>query len=160
MNTNDNALKSLIDTENFKDALLASLYSQVEFLRTQIVEKDLLIRSLIIKESDIFNYESSRNVEVKNMVISNCRDVNVNESDDNILDNVNSTSPNKDRTTNLNETGDTDDELGDDTDDTELGDNTDDDVFFNRLYNEYMQCRNEELERQLKDVREQQHNLF
>ena len=46
---------------------------------------------------------------------------------------------------------DTDDELGDDTDD-ELGDDTDDDAFFNRLYNEYMQCRNEELERQLKDV--------
>ena len=113
MNTNDNALKSLIDTENFKDVLLAPLYSQVEFLRTQVVEKDLLIRSLMIKKSDIFNYESSRNVEVKNSVISNCRDVNVNESNDNILDNVNSSSPNKDGTTNLNETGDdTDDELG------------------------------------------------
>ena len=42
---------------------------KVEFLRTQIVEKDLLIRSLIIKESDIFNYESSRrNDEVKTVL--------------------------------------------------------------------------------------------
>ena len=41
-----------------------------------------------------------------------------------------------------------------------LGDNTDDDAFFSRLYNEYMQCRNGELERKLKDVREQKHNLF
>ena len=69
MNINDNALKSLIDTAHLKESFLASLYSQVEFLRTQIVEKDLLIRSLIIKESDIFNYESSRNVEVKNCVM-------------------------------------------------------------------------------------------
>ena len=125
MNTSDNALKSLIDTEHFKDALLESLYSQVEFLRTQIIEKDLLIRFLIIKGRDIFNYESSRNIEVTNSVMWNCRDVNVNESNGNILDNVNSSSPNKDGTANLNETGD-------DTED-ELGDNTDDDAFFNRL---------------------------
>ena len=35
--------------EKFKDALLASLYSQVEFLRNEIEEKTLLIRTLIIK---------------------------------------------------------------------------------------------------------------
>ena len=41
-----------VDTNDFKDALLASLYSQVEFLRDQLHEKDLLIRTLIIKESE------------------------------------------------------------------------------------------------------------
>ncbi len=44
----------LIDTTDFKDALLASLYAQVEFLRNQIEEKDLLIRTLIINENDVY----------------------------------------------------------------------------------------------------------
>ena len=48
-----------IDTEqeidanrNFKDALLASLYAQVEFLKTKLEEKNVLIRMLIIKDCD------------------------------------------------------------------------------------------------------------
>ena len=40
------------DTNNIKDALLASLYSQVEFLKSQLEEKDLLIRTLIIKDNE------------------------------------------------------------------------------------------------------------
>ena len=36
-----------IDTNDFKDALLASLYGQVEFLKSKLEEKDLLIRTLI-----------------------------------------------------------------------------------------------------------------
>ena len=42
--------------DNFKDALLAALYSQVEFLRNELNEKNLLIRTLIIRESDVYNY--------------------------------------------------------------------------------------------------------
>ena len=43
-----------LDTqEDFKNTLLASLYSQVEFLRNEIEEKNLLIRSLIIRDSDM-----------------------------------------------------------------------------------------------------------
>ena len=38
-----------IDITDFKDALLASLYSQVELLRNQLEEKDLLIRTLIVQ---------------------------------------------------------------------------------------------------------------
>ena len=34
-------------TENFKDALMASLYSQVEFLKNEIEEKNLVIRTLL-----------------------------------------------------------------------------------------------------------------
>ena len=41
-----------IDNTDFKDALLASLYSQVEFLRNQFEEKDLLIRTLIIRDGE------------------------------------------------------------------------------------------------------------
>ena len=48
--------ESPINTENYKDILLSSLYSQVEFLRSQLEEKDLLIRTLIIKESDVLNH--------------------------------------------------------------------------------------------------------
>ena len=48
-----------INTEQFRDALLASLYSQVEFLRSQLEEKDFLIRSLLIKESDVYNHNSN-----------------------------------------------------------------------------------------------------
>ena len=38
---------------NFKDALLASLYAQVEFLKTKLEENKLLFRTLIIKDCDI-----------------------------------------------------------------------------------------------------------
>ena len=37
-----------IDSIGFKDSLLASLYSQVEFLRNELLEKNLLIRALVI----------------------------------------------------------------------------------------------------------------
>ena len=46
--------------ENFKDALVASLYSQIEFLRNQIRVKDILIRTLIINEKDVCVCDSSR----------------------------------------------------------------------------------------------------
>ena len=39
---------------DFKDALLASLYGQVEFLRSQLEEKDLLIRTLIIRDNESY----------------------------------------------------------------------------------------------------------
>ena len=38
-----------VDSTDFKDALLASLYSQVEFLRNELSGKNLLIRALIIR---------------------------------------------------------------------------------------------------------------
>ena len=46
-----------VDSTDFKDALLASLYSQVEFLRNELSEKNLLIRALVIRcgESENFN---------------------------------------------------------------------------------------------------------
>ena len=50
--------EKLIDTNDFKDALLASRYVQVEFLRNQLEEKDLLIRTLIIRDKVIRDNES------------------------------------------------------------------------------------------------------
>ena len=44
---------------DFKMSLLASLYSQVEFLLAEIEEKNLLIRTLLIKESDVYNYTNN-----------------------------------------------------------------------------------------------------
>ena len=64
---NDNSLPSISSTidctlntqDNYKDALLAALYSQVEFLRNELNEKNLLIRTLIIRESDVYNYPTN-----------------------------------------------------------------------------------------------------
>ena len=42
------------DAIDYKDALLNSLYSQVEFLRNELSEKNILIKSLLLKES-VFN---------------------------------------------------------------------------------------------------------
>ena len=47
-----------IDTNDFKDAFLASLYGQFEFLRSQLEEKYLLIRTLIIRDNVIRDNES------------------------------------------------------------------------------------------------------
>lgn len=40
---------------DFKNSLLASLYSQVEFLRSEIQEKNLIIRRLMLRENDFHN---------------------------------------------------------------------------------------------------------
>ena len=62
----------LIDSTDFKDALLASLYTQVEFLKNQLEEKDLLIRTLIMKENDIYNKDTGLSSEGSE--VNNCED--------------------------------------------------------------------------------------
>ena len=54
---------SFNNNEHFKNALLASLYSQVEFLRKEFEEKDVIIRTLTIKEFQS-NYEIKSKVAV------------------------------------------------------------------------------------------------
>ena len=46
--------KHILNKDNYKEALLASLYSQVEFLRNELEEKNLLLRTLIIR--NVQNY--------------------------------------------------------------------------------------------------------
>ena len=50
-----NNANNTIDTKNnYKDALLASLYTQVDSLKSQIEEKDLIIRSLLVNENVMY----------------------------------------------------------------------------------------------------------
>ena len=49
---------------NDKDALLASLYSQVTFLKNEIEEKNLFIRTLMLRENDVYNFGNTRGVSV------------------------------------------------------------------------------------------------
>ena len=55
---------SHINTENYKDSLLASLYSQVNFLRQEIEEKNLMIRTLLIRDHEVNNYYPSPNISI------------------------------------------------------------------------------------------------
>ena len=52
---------------NFKNALMASVYSQVVFLKNELEEKNLLIRTLIIQESQAYDATTINNsVEINN----------------------------------------------------------------------------------------------
>ena len=72
---------SPINSNDFKDSLLASLYTQLEFLKQIIVEKDhqleecnLHIRALLTRESDVIESEvSNHSIECKNDVTSSTR---------------------------------------------------------------------------------------
>ena len=73
-----------MNINDYKDSLLASLYSQVEFLRNELNEKKLLIRTLIIRDreldyNDVNNDRQGMEKEdiINNMSISS----NVSESD-------------------------------------------------------------------------------
>ena len=67
-----------IDITDFKDALLASLYSQVE--RNQLEEKDLLIRTLIIQVGEKQLHGNSRNNRTSTVTSSINGDSLCNES--------------------------------------------------------------------------------
>ena len=59
---------------NFKGALLALLYSQIEFLGNQINKKDLLIHTLIINAKDVYHFDSTRlswKINITNLTVEN-----------------------------------------------------------------------------------------
>ena len=73
----------VIDTNNFKDALLASLYSQVEYLRDELHETNTHIRTLlsIIKDrkplyEDVAHHTKSENKSKCDMDNNKCDDAN------------------------------------------------------------------------------------
>ena len=82
--------------DNYKDALLAALFSQVEFLRNELNEKNLLIRTLIIRESDVYNYpvDPSQNRLLQSsssspLSLSNGSSVDISKSSEiNLVDNT------------------------------------------------------------------------
>ena len=74
-------LEKTIDVNDYKDSLLASLYSQVEFLRNELNEKNLLIRTLIIRDREI-NYNDTNDGRYKEDVINDVSiSANVDEPD-------------------------------------------------------------------------------
>ena len=65
--------------DDYKDALLASLYSQVEFLRNELVEQTFLIRTLTIKDANHTYTNHDKNDESINTTIENA-DVRIDSS--------------------------------------------------------------------------------
>ena len=70
----------LIDITDFKDTLLASLYSQVQLLRNQLEEKDFLIQTLIIQDGEKQLNGNSRKNRTSTGTSSESGDSHCNES--------------------------------------------------------------------------------
>ena len=68
--------------ENFKDVLLASLYSQVEFLRSELIEKNHIIKSLLLFSATPINSEISGNESKADSEIAVHSAENINKSTD------------------------------------------------------------------------------
>ena len=51
--------KPMFCMDNYKDAILVSLYSQLDFLKNELKEKNLPIHTLIIREPDVYNHSTS-----------------------------------------------------------------------------------------------------
>ena len=142
-----------ISKDNYKDALLVSLYTQVEYLKTQISEKDLLIRTLLIKEQEYYTYNMNKEGEI----IIERNEENCELNDVSLSENSESTSSGE----NLCDSIEIEDENNRENEGTELnsGDNNGDMIFFKHLYHQYKNDKKEKLETQLL-VRRQKHNLY
>lgn len=148
------------DRNNFKDALLANLYSQVEFLKQQIGEKDLLIRTLIIKESDVYNqgsyvssYVGHENTEDGQDDVGQINNKPKAPSSKGIEEtaSLNSSEAPASKHSSVEINNDNDDE---DDDEDENGEN-----FFQDICENFEE-KKEKLEQQLKEVREQNRKSF
>ena len=158
----ENAFNS---NNSYIDALLASLYSQVEFLRNEIEGKNLLIRTLIIKESDVYNCV---NWSAQNTTSDTSNSSSTDESEHDNLSGSDVTysgelvhSENLLRNLETPKQRTSDD--GDNNNNTEEYDSFSDDDY-NNLYLQYERDRNEEnikkLENQLKIVLEERHKKY
>ena len=141
MNRDNNNITSHdtpIDIGNFKNALLSSLYSQVEFLRSQLEEKDILIRTLLLRDQDVRHYSEQSDGSSETDSTSTTSD------DDATAETL---------TPQMDENGD---ENSGDTDET----------LFQELYGHYERDMNEnrgrklEIENQLNEIRKQKHNQY
>ena len=126
--------------QHYKDALLASLYSQLEFLKNELEGKNLLIRTLIIKEADAYNYNEGPYSVSEMDSNSKCADEDDrgdSESEEN-LHNSNHVSESVENRT---------DEFYND----DMSIVTDD--YFKTLYMQYVRERKENLDNQLKRIK-------
>ena len=137
--------KCICNTNDYKDALLASLYSQVEFLKNELDDKDLLIRTLIIKESDVYTYSKEASLsEGSSICVSSNHSSGNNEgmiTDENNENNNSSIS-----------------EPQDDNNNDDININMDE--YFKDLYEQYLRDREENISLQLNKVREEQNNKY
>ena len=137
------------DTNNIKDALLASLYSQVEFLKSQLEKKDL-IRTLIIKDNETHTqiYKSASisttisTVSGDDVASNDDFTDNFNERDDGIM-NI-SVESNIDNSTNED----------DDNNDEELQN------LFRELHLQFEQQNKSTFDTQLQDYRTEKNNKY
>ena len=139
---------NIINSENFKDALLASLYTQVEFLKSQLLEKDVLIRTLIINESN--SYGKKGYIYQHGKHTNNPRD---DECQSHSTENVSS-----DLETRSQITSDLSEIINYVDEELEVNNELEeDDIFFQNLYKERKKA---ELDTQLKDIRNEKHNIY
>ena len=135
--TDVNVNKQPIDTSNYKDALMANLYTQIEFLKHQICEKDLIIRTLINKDVNV--------CESATITSNEFYELNYEKQYDESTDGESSFGGSiVSRTIHLSD---------DNSDD-------DDDDFFREIYKEYELDKKQKLDEQIKEIRQQKHNLF
>ena len=146
--TNENNIASTglpINIENFKEALLCSLYSQVEFLKSQLEEKDLLIRTLIIRDKDIeYASETSANF-FKPQADGSAESPTIINIDDEATAEVS-----------IQNTEEDCDENGDESDDAGIQE------FYQQYEMDIIENNNkkQEIENQLSEVRKQKHKQF
>ena len=97
-----------------KDSLLASLYIQVELLRGEIEEKNLLIRTLTLREADVYRYryidDQINSTDHDSSSDSGSRET-LNKSSDTFKCSVSSASEVNEMNTFVNETQDTNEDF-------------------------------------------------
>ena len=137
--------------ENHKDALLALLYTQVNFLKNEIEEKNILIRTLIIKDHEVYDDSDTNSIRSTSEYITTS-EYEANSDDDN------------------------DAFIDDPAEVTEISvnyeiveDSNDDELFFHlhQQYEDFMRNENEieierqrNMENQLINIRSMKHNEF
>ena len=139
--------KCICNTNDYKDALLASLYSQVEFLKTELDEINLLMRPLIIKESDVYTYSREASFSKGSGIY-----VSSNHSSGNNKGMI--TDENNENNENNNSS------VFEPQDDNNDDININMDEYFKDLYEQYLRDREENISLQLNKVQEEQNNKY
>ena len=142
--TNEEEMEIIASTsvnciDDYKDALLASLYSQVEFLRNELVEKNLLIRTLIIKNAN--TYQNSNEI-VTNEIIDTELSSTLTESKDENVSLLNASSSTKANSVEINESED------DEMEDEDLS------IFFKRIHQEFEDDKEMNIHQEFEDDKE------
>ena len=152
LNNNTKSDAAPINVEdNYKDALLASLYTQVEFLKSQLIEKDILIKTLLIKEHDYY-YTQNLGLNHSGENVNNRYDKEEKDGSNRSI-----TGSSGSESSGSESSGSTSGEGLCEVHEDDI-DNYDD--FFEGLYKQYEKDKEKELQNQLVEVRRPKHNLY